>query len=80
MDERVEELSRSEFAELIGHIQRLSREELDKVMEAIEKWFAVAHPDWDVVYIAVPKDPDLREKELKSIWNLLARDIGSHRR
>ena len=78
--EREDALSKADFAELMDNIRRLSREELDQVMEGIEKWFAAQHPDWDVVYIAVPKDPDLREKELKGIWNLLARDIESHRK
>ena len=66
--------------ELIDKVKTLSREELDRVMEEIEKWFAVTHPDWDVVYIAVPKDPVLREEKLKSIWNIMARDIESYKK
>ena len=66
--------------ELIKQIEALSREEIEQVMDAIEEWFSVTYSDWDVVYMAVPKDPDLREKMLKSMWQILCRDIDSQRK
>lgn len=57
--------------EVIKQIQSLTDYELREVMHTIEKQFAIFHPDWDVIYIAVHKDPEKRKTELKQILEML---------
>ncbi len=61
---------------LIEKILCLNQAELDEVMQAIETWYRIAYPDWDVVYIALHKDPVLRKQELSHILDLLANEMA----
>ncbi len=60
---------------IIEKIQTLSAEELPKVMEAIERRYAEAYPEWDVVYIALHKDPVLRKEEYERMLKYIAGDL-----
>ena len=61
--------------ELKGKIKTLSYLEVQEVMEAIQDWYGEAYPDWDVVYMAVPKEPKSRKTALKRMWILLKKDL-----
>ena len=61
--------------ELLEKIKALSQAELDEVMKGIEKWYEEAYPDWDVVYIAMPKDPVQRKQRFLGILRLIAKDL-----
>ncbi len=50
--------------EIIDKIQTLNDSELRQVMTAIEDRYAQAYPEWDVVYIALHKDPGLRFQDV----------------
>lgn len=63
---------------VIERIEQATDLELQDIMRAIEKRYATAYPDWDVVYIAVPKDPELRRKRLENILVLLDKDLLWH--
>ena len=61
--------------ELLEKIKALSQTELDEVMLGIEKWYEEAYPDWDVVYIAMPKDPVQRKQRFMGVLRLIAKDL-----
>ena len=62
--------------ELKGKIKTLSYLEVQEVMEAIQDWYRVTYPDWDVMYMAVPKEPKARKAALKRMWIMLKKDLA----
>ena len=64
--------------ELLEKIKALSQTELDEVMLGIEKWYEEAYPDWDVVYIAMPKDPVQRKQRFMGVLRLIAKDLEGY--
>ena len=42
-------------------IEQANDLEIEKIMEAVERRYAIAYPEWDVVYTALHKDPALRK-------------------
>ncbi len=50
---------------LLWKIKSLKEKDLQILMQAIEKRYAEAYPDWDVYYIALHKDPDIRKAEIE---------------
>ncbi len=61
--------------EIINKISRMNREELQEVMQAVQARFASAYPKWDVVYIALHKDPVQRRIEFANLLEMLAQDL-----
>ncbi len=61
--------------ELLAKIRELSREEIDLVMEAVRSWFADTYPDWDVMYAALPKDPQQRRQRVEGIIYFMTKDL-----
>ncbi len=53
--------------EIIERIQTMSERELQVVMRAIQNRYASAFPEWDVVYMVLHKDPELRVQEIEGI-------------
>lgn len=60
---------------LIKNIQAATDYELQDIMKAIEKRYSTAYPDWDVVYVAVPKDPKIRREKLENILKWFDKDL-----
>lgn len=56
------------FTELIA---KASEEEVQEMMTAFETWYAVHYPDWEVYYIAVPKDPVKKKEHLRRIFEFI---------
>ncbi len=56
---------------ILEKICQLDASELQEVMQEIEQCFASKYPEWDVLYIAVRKDPVLRQYDLQGIARLL---------
>ena len=63
---------------LIKNIQAATDYELQDIMKAIEKRYSTAYPDWDVVYVAVPKDPKIRREKLENIMRWFDKDLQWH--
>ncbi len=53
--------------EILKKISELSQYDLQQVMQAIEKRYARDYPDWDVYYVALHKDPELRRQQIANI-------------
>ncbi len=64
--------------ELMEKIQSLSELEIQDLMRAFEKWYAKAFPEWEVVYVALHKDPVKRKQEFTELLNEIAKDLPWH--
>ncbi len=64
--------------ELIEKIYTLTDLQLQEVMRAIERRYASAYPDWNVVYLAMPRDQELRRQEYAKIIRFIGLDIEYH--
>ncbi len=53
--------------EMLKRIQHLSADNLQTVMKAIEQRYAKDFPEWDVYYLALHKDPELRAQEIAAV-------------
>ncbi len=62
--------------EISETIQQMSDEQLRELMELIRQRYAEDFPMWEVVYVAVHKDPALRKEELDRIVKLLYMGIS----
>ncbi len=62
---------------VINKISTMTEEELREVMRAIEARYAQAYPQWDVVYIALHKDPSLRIQEFANLLDMVGQDLSS---
>ena len=57
---------------VFDRIERAGEQELREIMDAVQDRFAVAYPQWDIVYVAVPKeDPDRRKEILEKAFDML---------
>ncbi len=52
---------------LFYQIRNLSETELRELMDAIAMKIAEDYPDWDIYYVALHKDPVLRQQEIERI-------------
>ena len=48
--------------------------EIQQIMQAVELRYAAMYPDWDVVYIAVHKEPKQRAVDLQNILAMLKKE------
>ncbi len=63
------------MSELIDRIKSLNRTQLQEVMQAVEARYAEVYPQWDVVYIAMHKDPSLRIQEYANLLDMIGADL-----
>ena len=66
--------------ELKAKIKTLSFMEVQELMDAIQDWYRVTYPDWDVMYMAVPKEPKARKAALTRMWKILKKDLAWNKR
>jgi len=58
--------------DVLNHIETADDYEINEIIDAVRKRFSVAFPDWDVFYLACPKnDPAQRQQTLETILNYL---------
>ena len=67
-----------ELQTVLSFIQQASDDILHQIMRSIERRYADVYPDWDVLYIAVHKDPKLRKAEIAQLITFLETDIPMH--
>ncbi len=56
---------------LLWKIRRMKDKDLQILMRAIEKRYAEAYPEWEVLYLALHRDPKLRQQELANLKQFL---------
>ncbi len=55
---------------ILKRIQSMDDGELHAVMDAVRARYTAAYPEWDVIYTAVHKDPEMRKHELAFIIDM----------
>ena len=60
-------VQKSTMEELLQRIAVADDFEIQDIMRAVERRYKIAFPDWEVVYMAIHRDPKLKEKDLKGI-------------
>lgn len=56
------------------YIARADDLEIQQIMQAVRQRYAVLHTDWDVVYMAVHKEPAQRAADLQGIFAMLKKE------
>ena len=60
---------------VLAYIEHANDLEIQEIMDAVERRFALAYPQWDVLYTAVHKDPELRRKDLQELTVYIEKDL-----
>ena len=60
--------------ELLHRIEEANDFEIQDIMRAVEHRYKIAFPDWQVVYMAVHRDPKLKEEDLRGIIALVEKE------
>ena len=60
---------------ILEKIEQADDFEIREIMDAVERRYAIAYPQWDVFYAAVHKDPALRRKDLKDLVAYIEKDL-----
>ena len=61
--------------QVIEKIEQADDFEIQEIMDAVERRYAIAFPKWDVFYAAVHKDPELRRKDLEKLVAYIEKDL-----
>lgn len=56
---------------LIAHIEKADDRLIQQVIQAVIRRYGAAYPDWEVIFYALPKDPQKRQQELQSLIHFL---------
>ncbi len=57
--------------EILIYIENADDIQLNEIMTAVENRYRMAHPEWEVIYVAVRRDPQWRRKDIDSIIDQL---------
>ena len=49
--------------EILERIETADNFEISKIMEAVQKRFCIAFPDWEVIYLSCPKNDPVQRKQ-----------------
>lgn len=56
---------------LIAHIEKADDHLIQQVIQAVIRRYSAAYPDWEVIFYALPKNPQKRQKELQALIHFL---------
>ena len=51
------------FDEILKRIETADDDEIEKIMNAVRKRFAVAFPDWEVIYLSCPRQDEQARRQ-----------------
>ena len=60
--------------QILEKIERANDLEIQQIMRAVERRYAQMFPQWDVIYMAVHKEPIQREADLQAIFAMLQKE------
>jgi len=63
------------FQKVLKIIEQADDFQIREIMDAVERRYAIAYPQWDVFYAAVHKDPALRRKDLEDLAAYIEKDL-----
>ena len=61
--------------EIIAYIEQADDFQIQEIMDAVKRRYAIAYPQWNVFYAAVHKDPVLRKKDLDDLVAYIEKDL-----
>ena len=61
--------------EVLRKIEQADDFQIQEIMDAVKRRYAIAYPQWDVFYTAVHKDPALRKKDLDDLEAYIKKDL-----
>jgi len=61
--------------QILEKIEQADDFQIREIMDAVERRYAIAYPQWDVFYAAVHKDPALRRKDLEDLAAYIEKDL-----
>ena len=65
----------SAFQNVLKTIEQADDFQIREIMDAVERRYAIAYPQWDVFYAAVRKDPALRKMDLAELVAYIEKDL-----
>ena len=65
----------SAFQNVLKTIEQADDFQIREIMDAVERRYAIAYPQWDVFYAAVHKDPALRKRDLAGLVAYIEKDL-----
>ena len=57
--------------EIMTYIENAGDNQLNEIMTAVENKYRMSYPEWEVIYVAVRRDPQWRKKDIDSIVDRL---------
>lgn len=67
------ESKQNAYFKLLAYIENADDTQLNQIMDAVEKRYRTAFPDWEVIYVAVHREPEKRKQDIASIIDRLYR-------
>lgn len=61
---------------ILEKIEQADDFQIREIMDAVERRYAIAYPQWDVFYAAVHKDPALRRKDLDDLVAYIEKELN----
>ena len=63
------------FHSLLDQIETASDLEISEIIQAVIKRYHHVYPDWEISFLALPKDPGERKSHLEAAVRKLSEDI-----
>ena len=60
-----------EFAAVLAYIEEADCIEIDTILNAVQHRYRCHHPDWDILFMALPTDPEKRRADLERMLHML---------
>ena len=61
----------SQRCKLLTHIEHADDQLIQEVIQAVIRRYSGIFPDWEVVFYALPKDPEKRRQEVERLIHML---------
>lgn len=61
------------ISEVLSYIENANDSQINQIMDAVERRYRTAFPNWEVIYVAVHREPEKRKQDIDSIIGRLYR-------
>lgn len=59
------------FEDVIERIFFSTDVEINQILNAVIRWYGRHYPDWDVMFLSLPKESEARRKQLERMLEML---------
>ena len=60
------------FEDVLERILLASDKELNQILDAVTRRYCRLFPDWDILFLSLPREPEQRKQQLKTMLEQLA--------